>query len=70
MSLYLPTTAIQKNEQVLIADDVLRSGETQRALLNLAERSGAKICGIFMVITVGEVELVGEENFYSLVNLQ
>lgn len=70
MSLYLPTTAIQKNEQVLIADDVLRSGETQRALINLAEKSGAKTCGIFMLITVGDVKLVREKNFYSLVNLQ
>ncbi|MGC1120595.1 MAG: phosphoribosyltransferase family protein [Candidatus Methanofastidiosia archaeon] len=69
MSLYLPKNAIQKNEKVLIADDVLRSGETQRALINLAEKSGASICGIFMVISVGDADLVKGENFFSLVNL-
>jgi adenine/guanine phosphoribosyltransferase-like PRPP-binding protein len=69
MSLYLPKNAIQKNEKVLIADDVLRSGETQRALINLAEKSGASICGIFMVISVGNPDLVKGENFFSLVTL-
>jgi adenine/guanine phosphoribosyltransferase-like PRPP-binding protein len=69
MSLYLPKNAILKNEKVLIADDVLRSGETQRALINLAEKSGASICGIFMVISVGDPDLVKGENFFSLVNL-
>jgi adenine/guanine phosphoribosyltransferase-like PRPP-binding protein len=69
MSLYLPKNAILKNEKVLIADDVLRSGETQRALIDLAEKSGASICGIFMVISVGDPDLVKGENFFSLVNL-
>lgn len=69
MSLYLPKGAIQKNEKVLIVDDVLRSGETQRALINLAEKSGALIYGIFMVISIGNIELIGKENFFSLVNL-
>jgi adenine/guanine phosphoribosyltransferase-like PRPP-binding protein len=69
MSLYLPRNSIQKNEKVLIVDDVLRSGETQRALITLAERSGASICGIFMVISIGDVTLVNEKNFYSLVTL-
>lgn len=69
MSLYLPRGAIQKNEKVLIVDDVLRSGETQRALINLAEKSGAFIYGIFMVISIGNTELLGKENFFSLVTL-
>jgi adenine/guanine phosphoribosyltransferase-like PRPP-binding protein len=47
----------------------LRSGETQRALIDLAEKSGASICGIFMVISVGDPDLVKGENFFSLVNL-
>ncbi|MBU7013822.1 MAG: adenine phosphoribosyltransferase [Theionarchaea archaeon] len=70
MSLYLPKNAIQKNEKVLIVDDVLRSGETQRALINLAEKSGASIYGIFMVISVGDADLVKGESFFSLVTLQ
>jgi adenine/guanine phosphoribosyltransferase-like PRPP-binding protein len=70
MSLYLPKNAIQKNERVLIVDDVLRSGETQRALINLAEKSGASIYGIFMVISIGKVDLERRDNFYSLVTLK
>ena len=69
MSLYLPRGAIQKNEKVLIVDDVLRSGETQRALIHLAEKSGAFIYGIFVLISIGNTELIGKENFFSLVNL-
>lgn len=69
MSLYLPVGAIHKNERVLIVDDILRSGETQRALIKLAERSGASIYGIFMVITIGDAALEMGEKFYSLVTL-
>lgn len=69
MSLYLPKNAIQKNENVLIVDDVLRSGETQRAMIKLAERSGASIYGIFVVISIGDGALELGDNFYSLVTL-
>ncbi len=68
MSLYLPKDAIQKNEKVLIVDDVLRSGETQRALVKLAEKSGASIYGIFVIVSIGSAgKSMG--NVYSLVNL-
>jgi adenine/guanine phosphoribosyltransferase-like PRPP-binding protein len=69
MSLYLPKNAIQKNEKVLIVDDVLRSGETQRALIKLAERSGASIYGVFVIISIGDGAQEMGENFYTLVNL-
>lgn len=69
MSLYLPKDAIEKNEKVLIVDDVLRSGETQRALIRLAERSRASIYGIFVIISIGDTAKEMGENFYSLVTL-
>jgi len=69
MSLYLPQNAIHKNEKVLIVDDVLRSGETQRALIKLAEKSGASIYGVFVIISIGDAGLPMGENFYSLVKL-
>ena len=70
MSLYLPKNVIQKNEKVLIADDVLRSGETQKALIKLAEKSGAFIYGLFVIISIGDAGLSVGENFYSLVHLK
>jgi purine operon repressor len=69
MSLYLPKNAIQKNEDVLIVDDVIRTGETQRALIKLAERSGASICGLFVVVSIGDAAGEMGRNFYSLVTL-
>jgi len=69
MSLYLPKNALQKNEKVLVVDDVLRSGETQKALIKLAKRSGASIYGIFVIISIGDFGLPTDENFYSLVHL-
>lgn len=69
MSLYLPTNAIQKNEKVLIVDDVVRTGETQRALIKLAEKSGAFIYGVFVVICIGEAGAGFGERFYALVKL-
>lgn len=60
MSLYLPQNALGKNQKVLIVDDVLRSGETQKALINLAERSGARVYGLFVIISVGDGGLSGE----------
>lgn len=69
MSLYLPKNALQKGEKVLIVDDVVRSGETQKALIKLAEKSGAQIYGLFVIISIGDVGETMGENFYSLVNL-
>ena len=69
MSLYLPKNAIQKNEKVLIVDDVIRSGETQRALIKLAERSQAFIYGVFVIISIGDGAQEMGDNFYALVNL-
>ncbi|MEM3586446.1 MAG: phosphoribosyltransferase family protein [Candidatus Jordarchaeaceae archaeon] len=53
MTLYLPKGAITSKDRVLIVDDIIRSGETQRALVNIAEKSGAKIVGIFFIISIG-----------------
>lgn len=54
MTLYLPQWALKKGETVLIVDDVIRSGETQRALVELAHQAGAKPVGMFFLISVGD----------------
>ena len=54
-TLYLPQWALRKGEKVLIVDDVIRSGETQRALLEMCRQAGAKPVGMFFLISVGDV---------------
>lgn len=54
MSLYLPKRSLRRSDSVLIVDDIIRSGETQRALINIVQKSKAEICGIFILIAVGD----------------
>jgi adenine phosphoribosyltransferase len=53
MSLYLPKKAISSKDRVIIVDDVIRSGETQRALINVANKVGASVSGIFILVSIG-----------------
>jgi len=55
VSLYLPKGAIISSDRVLIVDDIIRSGETQRALVNLVKKAGARLVGIFILIAVGNL---------------
>ncbi|ACS34449.1 phosphoribosyltransferase family protein [Thermococcus gammatolerans] len=62
-TLYLPSWALSKGDRVLIVDDVVRSGETQRALLELALQAGAKPVGMVFLVSVGETaKRFGEEH--------
>ncbi len=54
VSLYLPKGAIKPKERVLIVDDIIRTGETQRALINLVKKSRATVAGIFVLIAIGK----------------
>ncbi|BAA30803.1 256aa long hypothetical protein [Pyrococcus horikoshii OT3] len=54
-TLYLPMWAIKRGERVLIVDDVVRSGETQRALVELCHQADATLVGMFFLISVGDV---------------
>lgn len=53
MSLYLPKNAMSTKDKVLIVDDVIRSGETQRALINLTNKVGVPVVGIFILVAIG-----------------
>ncbi|ASJ02273.1 adenine phosphoribosyltransferase [Thermococcus profundus] len=62
-TLYLPTWALSKGDRVLIVDDVVRSGETQRALLELCHQAGAKPVGMVFLVSIGDIaEKFGEEH--------
>ncbi|HVP26433.1 MAG TPA: phosphoribosyltransferase family protein [Candidatus Bathyarchaeia archaeon] len=54
MTLYIPKESIKKRDSVLIVDDMVKTGETQAALLNLVRKAKAEISGVFSLIAVGE----------------
>ena len=54
MTLYIPKDAIKKRDSVLIVDDMIKTGETQVALVNLVRKAKAEISGFFSLIAVGE----------------
>ena len=54
ITLYIPKDAIKKRDSVLIVDDMIKTGETQEALVNLTKKSKAEVSGIFSLITIGE----------------
>ena len=54
MTLYVPKDAIKKRDSVLIVDDMIKTGETQAALVNLVRKAKAEISGVFSLVCVGE----------------
>ena len=51
---YLPANAVDAGESVLVVDDLIRSGETQELLLEIADSAGADVAGVFALIAVGD----------------
>jgi adenine phosphoribosyltransferase len=54
MTLYIPKEIIKKRDSVLIVDDMIKTGETQEALVNLVRKAKAEISGVFSLVAVGE----------------
>jgi len=54
VTLYIPKDAIKKRDSVLVVDDMIKSGETQEAMVNLVKKAKAEVSGIFSLIAVGE----------------
>jgi adenine phosphoribosyltransferase len=54
-SLYVPKTSIRRRDSIIIIDDVIRTGETIRALVDMVRNQRADIAGIYVLVTVGEV---------------
>jgi adenine phosphoribosyltransferase len=53
-TLYVPKASIRKKDSILIIDDVVRTGETVQALVDLVRNQRADIAGIYVLVTVGE----------------
>ncbi len=54
MTLYIPKNALRRRDSVLIVDDMIKTGETQAALVKLIHKARAEISGIFSLIAVGD----------------
>jgi len=54
VTLYIPKEIIKKRDSVLIVDDMIKSGDTQEALVNLVKKAKAEISGVFSLIAVGD----------------
>lgn len=53
-SLYIPKNALKKDDNVIIVDDAIRTGETDVALVRLTEKAKANVAGIFILIATGK----------------
>jgi adenine phosphoribosyltransferase len=54
ITLYIPKDAIKKRDSVLVVDDMIKTGETQAALINLVRKAKAEMSGLFSLIAVGD----------------
>jgi adenine phosphoribosyltransferase len=54
LTYYLPASALSDGDRVLVVDDLIRSGETQELLLDIAESADADVVGVFALIAVGD----------------
>jgi adenine/guanine phosphoribosyltransferase-like PRPP-binding protein len=53
-TLYVPKEALKRRDSVLIVDDMIKTGETQAALVNLVRKARAEISGVYSLIAVGD----------------
>ena len=54
MTLYIPKDALKRRDSVLIVDDMIKTGETQAALVNLVKKAKAEVSGVYSLIAVGD----------------
>jgi len=54
MTLYVPKDSIKRRDSVLVVDDMIKSGDTQDALVNLVNKAKAELSGVFALIAMGD----------------
>jgi len=54
ITFYIPKDAIKRRDSVLIVDDMIKTGETQAALVNLVRKAKAEVSGVFSLIAIGD----------------
>ena len=74
-SLYVPKTSIRKRDSILIIDDVVRTGETVKALVDLVANQRADVAGIYVLVTVGDEwkeylkDCISKHSFEALIEM-
>ncbi len=53
MTLYVPKSALKRRDSVLIVDDMIKTGETQAALIDIIKQAKAEVSGVYSLISVG-----------------
>jgi len=53
ITLHVPRYLIKRNDSILIVDDVTRTGETQRALMDLVLKARGSVVGVMTLIGIG-----------------
>ncbi|MFB0501381.1 MAG: phosphoribosyltransferase family protein [Candidatus Bathyarchaeia archaeon] len=53
-TLYVPKDALKRRDSVLIVDDMIKTGETQAALVSLVRKARAEISGVYSLIAIGD----------------
>lgn len=54
VSLYLPRHLLERNDDVLIVDDIVRTGRTLNALIELINNAGARLVGVSVLISMSK----------------
>ncbi len=54
MTLYVPKEAFRKRDSILVVDDMIKTGETQAALITLVKKARAEVSGVYTLIAVGD----------------
>ncbi|WP_254536718.1 phosphoribosyltransferase family protein [Halomarina litorea] len=54
LTYYLPASSLRAGDRVLVVDDLIRSGETQELLLDIAAQADSEVCGVFALIAAGD----------------
>ena len=74
-SLYVPRSSIRRKDSVLIIDDVVRTGETVKAMVDLVKNQRADIAGVYVLVAVGDdwrrylSDLISRYSFEVLIEL-
>lgn len=68
-TIYLPKECVKQNENILLVDDIIRTGETMKALIKLTLRAKAKISGVFSIVSFKESKKELESEDFPIVSL-
>ncbi len=52
VSLYLPRHLLERGDEVLIVDDIVRTGRTLNALMEMISNAGARLAGVSVLISM------------------